>query len=390
MSRQLVMVIVVTLASAQQVAAQDASAPSRSTLPGSADSVLGFGLDTATVAHEWTSAASTTTEHAIYRRWTEYLGGRIAGKTQSPEPHWSSAEQARTTSFDPGRQFVARYLNPRVLRILPVDSSRNVYRVDTIWTNAVTPLDGVIETVYATRENDQWVFLGAIDINTLKWRHTPYGPITYVYPRTHVFDSTRAASALAFCDSVAHLFGVPRLQHLEYYVTSSADSALAIQGFDPYRKFPSRTGGYAGDHRIIVGDPAQGESYRHELVHQILAPLTRNGGTDMLVQEGVAVWLGGTKRMTFDSARRALGAQLRAHPSVSLDSALDPLEWNVGTMGAVLVQMVYQKGGIAAVRALFGAGETTRRDRSVFEHALGMPWPEIKRAWRDAATVGTN
>jgi hypothetical protein len=351
--------------------------------------VLGFRLDTATVAHEWTSATSTSTEHAIYRRWTEYLGGRIVGKMQSPEPHWSSTEQARTTSFDPGRQFVSRYLNPRVLRIVPVDSSRNLYRIDTIWTNAVSPLDGMIETVYATRENDQWVFLGAININTRDWRRTEYGPITYVYPRTRTFDSTRAASALAFCDSVAKLFGVPSLQRLDYYMTNSADSALAIQGFDSYRKFPSRIGGYADDHRIIVGDPSQGESYRHEFVHQIFAPLTRNGSTDVLVEEGVAVWLGGTKGMSFDSARRVLGAQLRAHPSVSLDSSLDPLEWNVGTIGAVLIQMVYQKGGIAAVRALFGAGETTPGDRSLFEHALGMSWPEIKRAWLDAATTRT-
>jgi hypothetical protein len=390
MSRQLLTVFVVTLASSRQVAAQDASPRSRSRLLASEDSLLGFRLDTATVAHEWTSVASTSTEHAIYRRWAEYLVGRIARRTPSPEPHWSSAEQATTSSFDPGRQFVMRYLNPRVLRIIPTDSSGNVYRIDTVWTNSISPLDGVIETVYATRENDLWVFLGAININTQEWLHTVYGPIAYVYPRGHTFDSTRAAAALAFCDSVAQLFGVSGLQRLEYYMTNSADDALAIQGFNTYRKFPSRVGGYAGDHRIIVGDSSQGENYRHEFVHRILASLTRNGSTDVLVEEGVAVWLGGTKGMTFDSARRGLGAQLRAHPSVSLDSTLDPLEWNVGTMGAVLIQMVYQKGGISAVRALVGAGETTPRDRSFFEHALGMAWPEIKRAWRDAATAHTN
>jgi len=390
MFRHLLTALVAALATFQQVAAQNASVPSRSAPLGSADALLGFRLDTATVAHEWASVASTSTEHAIYRRWAEYLTGRIARKMPSPEPHWSSAEQASTASFDPGRQFVLPYLNPRVLRIIPVDDSRNLYRVDTIWTNSVSPLDGMIETVYATRENNAWVFLGAININTRDWSRTEYGPITYVYPRGHTFDSTRAASTLAFCDSVAKMFDAPSLQRLEYYMTGSADSALSIQGFDFYRKFPSRIGGYAGDRRIIVGDPSQGESYRHELVHQLLAPLSRNGSTDVLIEEGVAVWLGGTKGMTFDSARRVLGVQLRAHPSVSLDSALDPLEWNVGTMGAVLVRLVYEKDGIPGVRALFGAGETSPADRSLFERALGMSWLEIKRAWLRAATEPVN
>src|SRR4029079_10782203 len=120
----------------------------------------------------------------------EYLVSRISRKTLSPESHWASAEQTRTSSFDPGRQFVSPYLNPRVLRIVLVDRSRNLYRIDTIWTNPVRPLDGVIETVYATRENEQWVFLGAININTRDWVRTEYGPITYVYPRAHYFDST--------------------------------------------------------------------------------------------------------------------------------------------------------------------------------------------------------
>jgi hypothetical protein len=347
----------------------------------------GFRVDTTTTPYEWRNPASTSVERVIYRLYGDFIRGRVAGTTPTPSPLWSAAEQRITSGYDAGQTFIPAGLIPRVLRIVPTDSTRAMYCIQAVWTGT-DPLKGAVETVYAVRESGHWVLLGAINVNTAAWSRVTFGPITYIYPPTHRFDSAKARAAIAFTDSLVDRFGVRSLPRLDYYLARSGDDALGLQGIDNYQKYPGVVGGMAAPGRIMEGDPSQGENYRHELVHQMLAPLTANGRTDYLVEEGVAVWLGGTKGMSYDSARRVLGAQLLAHPAVSLDSIPGTLDWSQGTVGAVLIQMVFEKRGMAGVRSLYGVGTTTGTDKAVFENVLGAPWAEIKRAWRSAATAG--
>jgi hypothetical protein len=50
--------------------------------------------------------------------------------------------------------------------------------------------------------------------------------------------------------------------------------------------------------------------------------------------------------------------------------------------GAALVEMTYQHGGIAGLKALMAGGRTDTQLRIALEKSLGMSWPEIERTWR--------
>jgi hypothetical protein len=74
-----------------------------------------------------------------------------------------------------------------------------------------------------------------------------------------------------------------------------------------------------------------------------------------MAQEGLATWVGGSLGRDFPALMREYGAFLRGRPDVTLtgvvrgDHAFDA-GWRPS--GALLFQLVYERGGMRAVRAL--------------------------------------
>ena len=199
------------------------------------------------------------------------------------------------------------------------------------------------------------------------------------------FDRGRAERAVAFTDSVAAAFGVPRLERLTYYLTSSEDEVYRVMGLETDIKW-GPAGGVAQptNHQLFSGMPSVGEDYRHELAHMVLLPLM--GNTSYLVSEGVPTWLGGTTGLDFPTAARKLASYLAAHPAVTLDTFLtrriSPPESYAAL--AVFVQMVFERGGVDAVKALYDAG-VGEDFRSKMEQMFGRSWSSIVADWRERA-----
>jgi hypothetical protein len=84
----------------------------------------------------------------------------------------------------------------------------------------------------------------------------------------YLFDRGRAERAVAFTDSVAAAFGVPHLDHLTYYLTSSEAEVYRIMGLQTDIKW-APLGGVAQptNHQLFSGLPSIGGDYRHELAH---------------------------------------------------------------------------------------------------------------------------
>jgi hypothetical protein len=135
---------------------------------------------------------------------------------------------------------------------------------------------------------------------------------------------------------------------------------------------------------VLVGSSVFGENHRHELTHSALAALTWTPNTAAIVNEGTATLLGGSLGKSFPDVMRDYAAFLSAHPTITLDSVLTVTEHDLGTRpaGAALVEMTYQHGGVAALKALMASGRTNAQLRAGLEKALGMSWPEIERTWR--------
>jgi hypothetical protein len=208
------------------------------------------------------------------------------------------------------------------------------------------------------------------------------GPITYVFAPAYPFNRTRAERAVAFADSIAGVFGVPRLTRITYYLAANVDEMYRIMGLES----DSSYAGVAGlaqpvNRQLFSGSPLLGEEYRHELTHLVVAPLF-SGATSYAVSEGVPTWLGGTSGKDFPAAARELAAFLAVRPEVTLDSLLfgryPPAQ--LYPAAAVLAAMVHEHGGVTAVRALFRAGGD-KHFRTDVARLLERPWETVVSDW---------
>lgn len=241
-------------------------------------------------------------------------------------------------------------------------------------------------TVFGVREGGRWVLANALPRTTARWPRHAVGPITYVVDPRLTFSLTRARQALAFSDSVAKAFTLPRLGPTEYYVASSVDVAMASLGVKTTQRYGA-AGGFSKpvNHQIFSGIPTQGENYRHELVHLILRPLFNGSTTTLLASEGVATWLGGTGGTDFRGSVRGLAKYLTENPTVTLDSLMDagsrPQSMRY-TAGAVLCEMLARRGGARSIAAFHTAGPGLAQVRAELVRLLGRTWPVIVSEWR--------
>jgi hypothetical protein len=247
--------------------------------------------------------------------------------------------------------------------------------------------------VLAFREGGRWVFGNALAHDTRDWARHRVGPITYVVHPAHRFDRARAAAAVRFADSLAAAFGVPPLARLEYHVTDDPDAMFRLMGVEWTITPDAHGAGFAShaNRQIFVGAPALGEAYLHELAHAVLGPLTPPAArTHPMMAEGLATWAGGSLGFGPRELRAAYAAWLRRRPAVTLDRvvAADGGDYGWRPGAAVLFDLAHARGGLAAVRTLLAATTDSGSLRVATERALGLPWAEVARLWRERALAG--
>ena len=352
--------------------------------------------DTVTsTSHPWAGSSAVGPEAEIYRDWMRHLlskEGRYAETSGARSSDWLPAEQAQWPVHELAALYLPDGATPEVLNIRPEPGLDGEYRVVTAFhsadANNAMRARLVRLTVFALRSQGRWIFANALPRLTRGWRHEAVGPFTYVMEPNYPFDRRRAQLAVAFVDSLATGLGVPRLEHVTYYLTSSSDELYLIIGLDTDDKYGPVGGlGQPINHQLFSGIPAVGEDYRHELAHLVLLPLIMGHPTTYFVSEGVPTWLGGTTGMDFPTAARGLAEALAQTPSVTLDSLLarqGPVS-QFYPAGAVFADMAYQQGGTPAVKALFDAGPTPERFRAAAEAIFQRPWALIAAEWRTHA-----
>jgi hypothetical protein len=356
--------------------------------------VLNAGVAPAQPARALLDTATFTGDaRAVYQTWKAYLAskeGRYSAGAMVHSPLWQDAEQRRWPVYDLAAVYLADGALPQVIAIERIGvPTGDEYRLVTRfrsggpqasadhWRTAMTV------TVYAVRDGDHWLLSNALLRTTSTWHRDTVGPIAYVYAPGYPYNRTRAERAVAFTDSVAAEFNVPRLAPMTYYLTDSVDEVYQIMGLESDVKF-GPVGGVAQpvNRQLFSGIPAVGEDYRHELAHLVLAPLV-SGRTSYVISEGVPTWLGGTSGKDFPAAASDLGTLLVARPTVTLDSILSgqytPAQ--VYAAAAVLTDLVYEHGGLTAVKALFDAGADDQL-RSELVRLLQRPWSVILIDWR--------
>jgi hypothetical protein len=286
------------------------------------------------------------------------------------------------------RKFTVVHLGPAV----GLDST---YLIRTLVAGIAGPEQAVqplaLYRVYATREQGRWVLANALPRLTGRWNHERIGRILFVFPPTRSFSRARAEKTAAFVDSLARAFAVPPPTRIDYYFTDDLIQTLSAVGLEFFPLGSDTVGGraIAPDHLVFIGSSTNGEGYRHELAHVILAPFLASLNTAGLVQEGLMTWTGGSAGLDFKELMPGLNRYLDTHPELTLESILtDPPArsgaLDVGYDGlAVLCKMVYEAGGLAAIRSLAGAGREPRAVVTTAARLLNIPEAQLDRRWRD-------
>jgi len=334
-------------------------------------------------------STSASPEGAVYRTWNAYVAskqGRFAANAGTRSPLWLGTEQDRWPMFDLAGIYLPDGAVHEVVSIRRTGRADEYELVARFRSAEGRDSTAMTITVYGVRDRGRWVLANALPRKTAHWKRYVVGQMTYfVDPRLR-FSSSRATQAVAFVDSLADAFALPRLAPTDYYVATSVDVALEILGVKTAQRYGAN-GGFSKpvNHQVFSGIPSQGENYRHELAHLVLRPLFTNSTTTLLASEGAATWLGGTGGTDFRGAVRELANYLRKNPAVTLESIVfrssTPQSVRYAT-GAVLCEMLARRGGAAAIAAFHRAGPGPVQVRDELVRLLGRPWSVITIEWR--------
>lgn len=324
--------------------------------------VPNWGVDTGAVARDYTGGGRANPVREVLAVWRAYLQDRP--DSLHATPHWSAAEQRALppgADYDLTRHFVfqdagwARAFRPTVLDVLPAALDSSAWTVRTLVARAGSAGDvrvlGIVRS-RVMRERGRWVLVSPLAEGLRDWRRVRVGRLAYRVAPGRAFDAPRAARAARFVDSLATAFGVAAPDSITYLVAGSADEAQRALGMDWALETPGRA--YAPNRLLYSGNPALGEFYAHELAHVVLDPVA-GAGVPGMAQEGVATWVGGSVGRGFPALMREYGAFLRAHPAVTVTGTVQgAYDYDAGwrPLGALLFQLVYERGGMPAVRAL--------------------------------------
>jgi hypothetical protein len=344
---------------------------------------VSYMVDTASAEHK-----------EVLDLWRSYMNSRPQDYT--PKPQWSEAEQKRWKLYDLGGGFVwagdkelaeTRATIFQIAPARPRDSTEYVIRTmfsrpDRFQTERRT----FLHRVYAMRENGRWVLSNALVRTTAGWKRTTFERITYVHPPDHRIDTVRARMAVRFVDSVATAFDAPKPPAIEYYLARSPEEIFALTGIDFYLP-GSRAYAATGNYQIFSGVPKLGEFFAHELTHMVLGWILPGLGTPFVLDEALAVWLGGGREMTWPELKRELGTVLRRDSTWTLDQILQDRPASAiyrFSAAAALLELAHQRGGMPALKAALNPPRTRGEPDVVtgVASALRLSRSEVVAAWR--------
>jgi hypothetical protein len=328
--------------------------------------------------------------------WRTYLGSRPQDFKKTA--NWSEAEQRRWNYADMAGAFA--YSNDKdvagtrgtVFQIAPVrpgDSTEYVIR--TLFTrpdNMQMERRTLMHRVYAMRENGRWVLSNALTRTTANWKRSTFERITYVHPPEHKVDTVRARMAMRFVDSLVTVFDAPKPPAITYYLARNPEEVFALIGIDFYLP-GSRAFANVGDYEIFSGVPKIGEFYAHELTHMVLGWVLPGLGAPAVLDEALALWLGGGREMEWPEVRKELATEIRRDPSWTLDRLLEDKPANAIyrlSSAASLLELAHARGGLPMLKSALSPPQTRKGPDIVagVANALKVSRSEVEVAWRDS------
>jgi len=310
-------------------------------------------------------------------------------------PYWSKEDKSRHPDFYSARAWI--YSSKDILyafppRILSIEKEGEYYyAIRTLYyrEGLAGPYQGsnpwAVQRLYAGKENGEWRLFDPLPIITAKWPRTQVGRLVYIYNSEHSFDEKLAKEQAGFVDSIISAFELPKIEPVEFYITSHKDELARILGLD-YTLGPST--GRSISKNAQVFSALGSEWYPHEIVHVLF----REYLSCYLLNEGIATLLGGSVGIPFDSLVKDLAQYLKNNDTLTFRYMLEN-PYQAGstkyfyTSGAVICKAAYESGGAKAVKELLLSGRNPDGLESVLQQILGWDKEKVTELWKEKTLV---
>ncbi|WP_113639345.1 hypothetical protein [Nubsella zeaxanthinifaciens] len=228
--------------------------------------------------------------------------------------------------------------------------------------------------------NNKMYFIQPIAVYKNSWSVRSFGPITYHFPKYHKFDEKKAQNLVTQIKDLEQKWELSP-KKITYFFADTYDEIQLIRGFD----FTIGMGnadkpmGISNQDDNLVFCAGKGEDYFHEVVHIYLNPLHPKSP----LNEGLAVFYGGTlgKPLSWHTAR--LNNYLKTHPEIDL-SKLDDFYYmdnytNPGSaIQGIICNAIFKRDGMKGLKRLM----TYTSMNEVFEKEFKMNMKDLNQELR--------
>ena len=200
--------------------------------------------------------------------------------------------------------------------------------------------------------NQQIHFVQPIDFYRGNWNNKIFGQVSYYFPKYHQFDGKKAQFLIKAIKDLEKQWNLAP-KSITYFFADTYDEIQLLRGFD----FTIGMGnadkpmGISNQHDNTVFCAGNGENYFHEVVHIYLNPLHPKSP----LNEGLAVFYGGTLGKPLSWHTNRLKDYLKAHPEINLSKLedfyyMDNYTNPNSTIQGILCNAIYKRDGFQGLK----------------------------------------
>jgi hypothetical protein len=256
---------------------------------------------------------------------------------------------------------------PKILSIIKVDTNR--YSIKIIYTmkgeneekyTQFTP--NYITKLYAVKGyNGTFKLENVIDYDTKKWKKINSKYIQYIINPNSFVNMKDVKMSTKFCKEFIKKFKIKKPPNFSYYITNNSDEMGELFNFDYWLSYSTGRTIYPLKEIFTSFGTAY---YPHEFVHILSIPLLVEKERTMIINEGFATWLGGTR--LYESYHKALisfSNEIQKNDSISIDMIKNN-EYRhlfdnnpIYVTGAVICELIYKQSGIEGIKQILNASD---------------------------------
>jgi hypothetical protein len=197
-------------------------------------------------------------------------------------------------------------------------------------------------------------FVTPLSINLSNWNSEKNRNVTYYFPKYHKFDKTKSDSLIKNISLLEKDWDRSPIQ-IRYYFAETNDELNNLRGFDYNFTMGNaeKPSGLADANDNLIFSSGLGENYFHEIVHLYLNELHPKSP----LNEGLAVYYGGSMGKNSDWHFKRLNQYLKEHPEINLNHPdkfyyMDNYTNPGSTLRALLCDLAFKKNGIEGLKKI--------------------------------------